>query len=400
MKHFKDWASVALVLLTAIGGVWLIALNNPFDSRRWGPVLYPPTHVVPLFGVGMILLLLLLVLVFRVAHRTSLGTGGRWLVAGSTCLVYLTLLQLIVTTEIRKNLAFRPHPLLDLERTPHNSLQETNSHGLPGEEFPAQKPAGELRIAVLGDCAGLALGERLQIELARTHPHQKIRIINASLTGYSILTSVRNIHLRLQKLDPDFFIACHINDLEMVPIAESDAYPMTPLVPLKILMYRSDLYLCLRKIVINSTAQTQIGDAKPVRRVSDEELVHCYREFLESSRTKGKRSVLISMPRLARETGDPWLERHQRLQKLCEQHHGVMVDVLHAVEGRPDLASLFGADGHHPSPAGIEVVLKLLLQALEKHKLLTIVEPGSAPARPPVRPDAGVWPGSHSSPTT
>lgn len=361
---------MGLVLLAAIGGLWLISLNNPFDSRRWGPVLYPPTPVVTLFGVGITLLFLLLLLVFRVAQRTELGTRGQWLILSGTCVGFLTSLQLILAAEVRTMLAYRPHPLLEHERIPHNLLQKTNSLGLPGEEFPVEKPPGELRIVVIGDCAGVSLGDRLQTELARLYPGRRIRLINASLSGYSILTSVRNIRLRLQRLEPDLFIICHINDLEMVPVAEAEAYPMTPLMPLKIAMYQTELYLCLRKIVINSTPKKGLTEGKLVRRLSDEQLERCYSECLELSQAKGKRSLLISMPRNHQGTKDELAGYHQLLQRLCEQHGGVWVDAFHAVEGRSDLASLFVTDDHHPSPAGVEVILNLVLQALQDNHLL------------------------------
>lgn len=108
-----------------------------------------------------------------------------------------------------------------------------NSLGFRGEEFPLEKPDGELRIVCLGAsttfCAeasndGRTWPARLQADLSARFPERAIRVINAGIPGYCIEHSAENLRRRVLPLDPDVVILYHahndiIDDSRAVAVA-------------------------------------------------------------------------------------------------------------------------------------------------------------------------------------
>jgi lysophospholipase L1-like esterase len=97
-----------------------------------------------------------------------------------------------------------------------------NRHGLRGEEFPADKPPGELRVICLGGSttAGEEVDDdetypaRLQALLRARFPERAVRVINAGVPSYSLEQSLDHYALRLRRFEPDFVSVYHgINDL-------------------------------------------------------------------------------------------------------------------------------------------------------------------------------------------
>jgi lysophospholipase L1-like esterase len=108
-------------------------------------------------------------------------------------------------------------------RTPYAELHlHINSHALRGEEFPAAKPPGEIRIMAIGGSttAGEEVGEnetypaQLQALLRTRLRDPRIRVINAGIPSYSVKTALLDYALRLYRFAPDFVTVFHgINDL-------------------------------------------------------------------------------------------------------------------------------------------------------------------------------------------
>ncbi len=107
-------------------------------------------------------------------------------------------------------------------RVPYADLHlHINSHALRGEEFPADKPAGEIRIMAVGGSttAGEEVGEedtypaQLQALLRARFPGRPIRVINAGVPSYSVKNALLDYSLRLYRFEPDYVAVFHgIND--------------------------------------------------------------------------------------------------------------------------------------------------------------------------------------------
>ena len=108
-------------------------------------------------------------------------------------------------------------PGLYVELNPQMSdrLVRVNSHGFRGEEFPIAKPAGELRIGIVGDSVPFGLGipqsdivsEVLSWRLREAHPGRPIRVINAGVPSYNASQALAMADYRLAAFKPDATVA-------------------------------------------------------------------------------------------------------------------------------------------------------------------------------------------------
>ena len=162
--------------------------------------------------------------VFALASVTTRYPGKRW-ADGLTVAVTCTLLFLAD----RLLLAFvgvpywSPDPRLIYRMRPHTRAEcrtsgdcrwATNSYGFFDTEFPVQKPAGEIRVLVLGDSVTMAYrlapGEsyphRLEVALnPQGHSSPPVKIINTAVEGYA--TDQESVMLEESlRFQPDFVI--------------------------------------------------------------------------------------------------------------------------------------------------------------------------------------------------
>lgn len=98
----------------------------------------------------------------------------------------------------------------------------TNSLGLRDDEFPIEKPDGEIRILCLGDSFTFALGVRfedlyvqiLEGMLAERHPGRRFQVINAGVAGYNTTQELVFLQADGLRYDPDLIVVgFYWNDL-------------------------------------------------------------------------------------------------------------------------------------------------------------------------------------------
>lgn len=98
----------------------------------------------------------------------------------------------------------------------------TNSLGLRDDEFPIQKPEGEIRILCLGDSFTFALGVRfedlyvqiLERLLAERHPSHRFQVINAGVAGYNTTQELIFLQADGLRYEPDLIVVgFYWNDL-------------------------------------------------------------------------------------------------------------------------------------------------------------------------------------------
>jgi lysophospholipase L1-like esterase len=124
----------------------------------------------------------------------------------------------------------RSHPVFGWTYNPGFAIDDAelgirlhiNNHALRGEEFPTQKPAGELRILCLGGSttAGEEVADeatypaQLQALLRARLPGRSIRVINGGVPSYAVKQSLDLYALSLRHLEADYVTIYHgINDL-------------------------------------------------------------------------------------------------------------------------------------------------------------------------------------------
>jgi len=102
---------------------------------------------------------------------------------------------------------------------------QINSLGFRGPELGNPKPAGSLRIAFLGAsttfCAEVSSNELAWPHLVAQHIQDAyhdipIEYVNGAVPGYTVTSSLRNLHERIVPLDPDVIVIYHAtNDLSV-----------------------------------------------------------------------------------------------------------------------------------------------------------------------------------------
>ncbi len=122
----------------------------------------------------------------------------------------------------------RDHEILEFCYNPGFKLEiddwrlSINSHALRGDEFPAERPPGEIRVLCLGGSttAGEEVSDdetypaQLQARLIQKFPGRAIRVINGGVPSYDIRQSWLDYSLRLWRFQPQVVTIYHaINDL-------------------------------------------------------------------------------------------------------------------------------------------------------------------------------------------
>ena len=118
---------------------------------------------------------------------------------------------------------FKPNEsLTDMRHVELPFQVDVNSFGYRGENFPLQKPADETRILVVGDSYTFGdyvnndetLPAQLEQQLAVLNPNRQIRVINAGLSG-STVVGQRQMIERALPLEPDLVLLVNFsNDVE------------------------------------------------------------------------------------------------------------------------------------------------------------------------------------------
>jgi lysophospholipase L1-like esterase len=245
--------------------------------------------------------------------------------------------------------------------------------GLYGEEVPQRKPAGQFRILVVGDSSafgwGVELEQRfsnlLEARLRARHPDWDVCVLNAAVPAYSSLTCARLFDLRLARVEPDMVIVSVNNDPAFEARSESQQLPWDANVVPRAALYRSTLYMCLRKVILNSRTRSHEPSppAGEVPRVSDQEIRQSYIRLL--SATRGP-SVVLSMPK----RDHPVSPRIEHVRKLTEEvarrEKAIFVDSYSSFLAAGRVGEAWFSDWVHPRPEGHRLIAEELLPEVER----------------------------------
>lgn len=212
----------------------------------------------------------------------------------------------------------RPHPTLLWEHTPNyggitRGFKEEvfiNSHGFRSPDISRKKPAGQTRILLLGDSSAYGFSVRnqetfgsvLTQKLRAAYPGRDVRLLNAAVAGWTTYQAVVFMKERGWEYSPDIIIIAFNNDSWGEWKEDRERVPPAHLIPVMRLLYRSNIYLGMKKIVMNARLKQdpkpaiwpRFDTAKP--RVSVEDFRKNLNYIAEGARQRNAEVMIVSMP--------------------------------------------------------------------------------------------------------
>ncbi len=263
---------------------------------------------------------------------------------------------------------FRPHPYLIYERRGGSGI---NSVGIREKEIPLQKEKGEFRILVLGDSStdGVGVNENkryssiLGRKLNASFPGRKITVINGGIPGYTSFSIVRLYETRLSKYNPDALIIAINNDCSRGSMCSKDRVCSKEMLPVFNLLYKSELYLLLRKVINRYKSKITDqwvyinGEKKPAKSmfaVSADDVRENYLKLINDIRSKGGDTLLVVMPRKQQFwQGNLDLQDYIKLKKQISEEEGTLyVNLFEEWKDKAGEDDLLFIDDLHPTEKG------------------------------------------------
>jgi lysophospholipase L1-like esterase len=298
--------------------------------------------------------------------------------------------------------AFRlsPNPILGWELKPGHrdaaadcsiSFPYVNADGLRDREHTVEKPAGRLRIAVIGDSVVLglnlcALDELIAPSLERVLARSDVEVIGAGMTGYNTRSEVELLRTKLLKYAPDLVVVVFVdNDFQSL----NDFVPGVSLErpgPLEWLVVRSALVRTVAVATGWYTFGAEAGRdflAERQQRAleaegrSDSAVDDGLAELVTLSRTHHFGVFVVIWPRFHHDDiGDGPVDPEAPDRLLIEsvaQRHGLPSGRVSPafrcdLATRPpprDPAELYARDGLHPTHLGVEIGVRGIAALLD-----------------------------------
>lgn len=214
--------------LALVAGFGLHTSHDPVllgkYSLKYGLVLAVALASFPLYVLAIRFLLS--------ATTARLATGRTFVVKPAHKIAFYSLLLVTVFVATELLLRILPesksdfldsyHPYLQDQLKANDADMHINSHGFRGEEITLQKPAGVIRIFVLGGstvyCSRVSYESshvrRLEKALASRYPDRTIEVLNAGNHWHTTEHSLIKYLFKIKDYDPDVIVLYHaINDL-------------------------------------------------------------------------------------------------------------------------------------------------------------------------------------------
>ncbi|MCD4785709.1 MAG: hypothetical protein K8T10_17950 [Candidatus Eremiobacteraeota bacterium] len=377
---------------------------NPYYSEN---VNYPPR------GTEKVGLIVLLIAVFVYLLTDSLF-AFRWRGWKKSVYVVIWILLIVGSMEyamgahVRKHPPLhRPHPAYLWELFPgHEGTTDVggftcklkvNGHGFRGDEVSKKKPADTFRIMILGDSSAFGYGVNqnevfanvLGEKLGRKYRERKIEVINAAVPGYTTFSTLIFFRGKGVGFDPDAIIISHNNDPDFDWDEDKNRASQGYIQPLLRLFYRSNIYMCLRREILNAKYRKKphlyesVPEDRGVHRVSAVDFRENLNSIMDIANDRGMKILVISMPRKAEEfedsendivddnkdilieEEDTELYQYRKIMKeVTEEKGGIFLDLLRKWHDLP--ADPLFLDDMHPTVYGHEKISNELLIEIER----------------------------------
>lgn len=278
------------------------------------------------------------------------------------------------TNPHREQSSFIPDDHLFWKLRPDNPSWEVNASGFRGPDAPREKPAGEFRVAVLGDSCTFGLGTpglsydetyaaRLQALLAAARPDRAVRVLNFGVPGYSSFQGMRLLSAKVLAYRPDVVVAYFgINDgFDAVGFADRDQRGVDGAAAgaLRGTLGRSALYRALGRAVVRARQSAADAPGAPLERVSLADYHANLDAMKAAAEAAGARVYFIAPPYLEEKDGSLRVEDFRR--------HEPAVDVFGQMKKRADAGETVvfpHPDNVHPTAAGHAAIAAALAERL------------------------------------
>ncbi len=341
---------------------------------------------------SQVLLLKLIVVIFLLEILIFFILKGR--VSKKVCFLAQLLLfvflfigsEYVLKNNNMKQIVFnRPHPAIIWENIPGYSSPfcelHFNREGFRSEEIPLKKPPQERRVLILGDSCFFGfnvpqektVGYRLEKLLNEKDKRgTQWRVMNSSVTGHTTLQGRYILDKYGKKLKADYVIAGYNNDRMLSPISDSKQNERNLLFYVRSLLYKSDIYLGLRKMVavlkVNKAIGKETNDPQNFRlnsRISVEETRSNIEYIIRKSR-EGGTPIIVVMP-----TNPPsFTDRDQNkkaMKDTAEKLSANLLDLNELFRNDPQYEQYFFAgDAVHCNERGAEKASEYLCTEILK----------------------------------
>jgi len=352
-------------------------------------IIYPP-RIVRDAGIASLLFLITLYLCLDFLFFEKLK-GWKRGVSVALSIVFIILgTEYVMAYYANLNpVMHRPHPtilwelspnIMDINLGPHKI--HSNSHGFRSPELPVKKPPGQYRVLVLGDSSAFgflvkndeAFGAILVKELRKKYPGKDIRLINAAVSGYTTYQAAQFMRERGWKFSPDLIIISFNDDPQMEWKQDVQRIPPKIIFPLYRLLYKSNIYLTLKKMILNASirkdgrfARAPGRNDKQTNRVTGPQLKQNLAYILDGAKKRGAKAIIISMP-LQTSAGITIEEYREIMKESALSRGNQFLDLLYEWKKYPQEEVFF--DVMHPTAKGHQIIGRELFKIVVENGLV------------------------------
>jgi len=313
----------------------------------------------------------------------------------------------------------RPHPSYLWELYPNHEgttdvggyirTLKVNSHGFRGDEVKTRKLPGIFRIMILGDSSAFGYGVNqnevfssvLEDNLSKKYKDIKIEVVNAAVPGYTTFSTLNFFREKGVKYSPDAIIISHNNDPDFDWDEDRNRTPPRYILPLMKILYRSNIYMCLRREILNSKYKKKpqlyksVPEDRGVHRVSPGDFRKNLSSIMDIANQRGMKILVISMPRrpenpddadndILDDNKDPDVEEKDTelyqyrsiMKEVTLEKGGIFLDLLGKWRDLdPDPLFL---DDMHPTIDGHEKIADELMAEIERARWIREKKPNGS----------------------
>ena len=358
---------ISLVILYFVGKT-----DFKLQEMYWHELMYPRKGA-EYSALAAVVLMLIFVVLANLLLIKHLKPRGKIIANIIVIALFFSTLEGAVRWYNKNNpFDFRPHPYLIYER---KTDRESNSLGIREEEIPFKKEKDEFRILVVGDSStegvGVSMDKRyskvLEKNLEKSFKDRKIRVINGGIAGYTSFSIVRLYKSRLCKYDPDALVIAINNDCSRDSISSKDRAIPENLLPIFNVLYKSDFYLLLRKMVVTRKVKALDRQFEIDRRknpdvgkyaVPPEDVRKNYSQLIDIFHKKGKDVIIVVMPRNYEHwRHSPQLKEYIKLKEEIAGEKGTkFVNMFEEWKNKYKEQNELFIDNLHPSEKGNKII--------------------------------------------
>ena len=247
-----------------------------------------------------------------------------------------------------------------------------NSLGYRDGEFPVEKPAGTLRVAMLGDSITFGWGVEqdatfsalVEQDLAR-HTSSPVEVINFGVGNYNSVQEVTAFTEKGLSLDPDYVVVNYfLNDAEPVPRRSRKAKVLERFQSIVFLWSRVNVLMYLtgqRPDAITYYNDLYVGGTAAWQAAQD-----ALSELHRVTSERDMKLLLVIIPDLHQQDGAyPFLGVHRAVLDFAAAEGILAVDLLPYFQDTEDLTTLWvSPDDAHPNAAGHRLIATGIVDAL------------------------------------